>query len=325
MKFTLALPGQNLYPGHDMHWFSKITGKEILSIAKIADDLGFDYLRVGEHVAMDREWAKIMGPRWLDCLTTLSFVAGVTNRIKIATSVLVLPYHQPIRLAKEISTLDYLSHGRLHITLGVGYMEWEYKMLKVPFVERGRIMDEYIDAMIELWTQDNPTFHGNYVSFDNIVFEPKPLQKPYPTLWFGGYSKYAFNRVARLGNGCQPWGISRSEIPKMIGYIKNQEGFKANPRELDFFSNLFEGQIDPHSHKVIEAPQVFLDKDYVLTQVQQLANVGVTVTDVDSLLNWGEFGNAGAELLPPINCLEEYIERLHWIGENILPQGHRIT
>src|SRR6202050_1225388 len=321
MKFNLALPGHSLYPGNELLWFKDITGEEIITIARVADDLGFDYLRVGEHIVMHESWVPVMGPRWLDSVTTLAFLAAATKRIRLASSVTVIPYHNPIKLAKQLATVDYLSGGRLNVTAAVGYMEWEYSLLKVPFGERGAITDEYLDAILELWTSEKPSFHGKYVQFQDIVFDPRPLQVPHPPLWIGGYSNAADRRVARVGDGWQPWGVSRARLQVMLEYIRSHPAFRERPRPLDVFATLFEGKINPLTHAVVEPPTVVLEPDVILEQVQTLTKVGVTVTDVDQLLGWGEFGSRGTEALPPIRCLDEYLDRLRWIAAEILPEA----
>jgi probable F420-dependent oxidoreductase len=324
MKFNLALPGQSLYPGNEKLWSKDITGEQMRTIARTADQLGFDYLRVGEHIVMHERWVPTMGPRWLDCIATLAFVAAATSRIRLATSVTVIPYHNPIDLAKKLATVDYLSNGRLNVTAAAGYMEWEFDLLKVPFAERGIITDEYLDAILELWCADHPNFHGKYVQFEDIAFDPKPTQKPHPPLWIGGHSKASARRVARLGDGWQPWGVPRSKLPEMIEYIQRQPEFCSRPRTLDIFSTLFEGRIDPDTHAVVEPPEVVMEPEAIIAEVTALAALGVTVTDVDALLGWGEFGGKGAEALPPIRCVTEYTDRLHWVAESIFPQARGI-
>ena len=144
---------------------------------------------------------------WPEQITTLAFLAGVTERIRLVTSVMIIPYRNPILTAKMLSTLDMLSKGRLILGAGVGWMEEEFELLNAnPFAERGAVTNEYLQAFIELWTQDDPKFDGEYVNFTDITFLPKPVQKPHPPIWIGGQSKPAIRRAARLGNGWHPVG-----------------------------------------------------------------------------------------------------------------------
>ena len=144
---------------------------------------------------------------WPEQITTLAYLAGVTERIRLVTSVMIIPYRNPILTAKMLSTLDMLSKGRLILGAGVGWMEEEFELLDAPpFAERGAVTNEYLEAFIELWTKDDPKFEGKYVNFSNITFLPKPVQKPYPPLWIGGQSKPAIRRAAQIGDCWHPVG-----------------------------------------------------------------------------------------------------------------------
>ena len=140
-------------------------------------------------------------------LTLLGFLAGVTSKIRLVTSVIIVPHRNPLVAAKALATLDVLSRGRLVVGVGVGWMREEFEALNLPpFEERGAVTDEYIRAFKELWTSDDPHFEGKYVSFDNIQFLPKPVQKPHPPIWVGGESRPALRRTAELADGWYPLG-----------------------------------------------------------------------------------------------------------------------
>src|SRR5690606_22397255 len=122
-----------------------------------------------------------------DQIATLAFVAGRTSRIRLLSSVMVLPHRQPMLAAKMLATADALSGGRLIVGCGVGWMKEEFEAIGAPpFAARGRVADEYLHAFKELWTKDAPRFEGEHVRFANIAFEPKPAQKPHPPIWIGG-------------------------------------------------------------------------------------------------------------------------------------------
>ena len=123
------------------------------------------------------------------------------------TSVIIVPHRNPLVAAKALATLDVLSGGRLVVGVGVGWMREEFEALNLPpFEERGAVTDEYIRAFKELWTSDDPHFEGKYVSFDDISFLPKPVQKPHPPIWVGGESRPALRRTAELADGWYPLG-----------------------------------------------------------------------------------------------------------------------
>jgi probable F420-dependent oxidoreductase len=314
----------SLYPGDEKHWHENITSEEMVQIAQRADELGYDAAHFSEHIVMHRDNVPVMGGRWIHCTTAMGFVAGATKNITLA-GVVVVPYHDPIELAKAYATIDYLSGGRLLVVALLGYMEWEYELLqRPPFEERGAVMDEYMDAMHELWTSDDPVFDGKYVKFSNIVFDPKPVQKPLP-VWLGGYSKPAARRLARIGDGWEPWSLTRAQVVEKMNYVREQESFRQRPRPLGLFMPLFEGETHPITHEVLTPPTVVMNKDAILEQVQELTDIGVTVTDADPILGGNRFGSKGAEGVPRVTNLGMFLERLQWFAEEIFPEGKKIT
>ena len=195
------------------------TPETIVRIAKAGEELGYDALYAGDHILLPRDVASrypytaggefpggVTGD-WMEVLTLLAFVAGQTSRIRLVTGVLIVPHRNPLVAAKALATLDVLLRGRLVMGIGVGWMREEFEALELPpFEERGVVTDEYIRAFKELWTSDDPHFEGKYVSFDNISFLPKPVQKPHPPIWVGGESRPALRRTAELADGWYPLG-----------------------------------------------------------------------------------------------------------------------
>ena len=194
----------------------------LADIAKQGDRLGFYCMVMPDHILQPNQvdstypyslTGDILAAgqsgdgEWPEQITTLAYLAGVTERIRLVTSVMIIPYRNPILTAKMLSTLDMLSKGRLILGAGVGWMEEEFELLDAPpFAERGAVTNEYLRAFIELWTKDNPKFEGKYVNFSGITFLPKPVQKPYPPIWIGGQSKPAIRRAAQIGDCWHPVG-----------------------------------------------------------------------------------------------------------------------
>ena len=194
----------------------------LADIAKLGDRLGFYCMVMPDHILQPNQinstypyslTGDILAAgqsgdgEWPEQITTLAYLAGITERIRLVTSVMIIPYRNPILTAKMLSTLDMLSKGRLILGAGVGWMEEEFELLDAPpFAERGAVTNEYLQAFIELWTKDDPKFEGKYVSFSDITFLPKPVQKPYPPIWIGGQSKPAIRRAARIGDAWHPVG-----------------------------------------------------------------------------------------------------------------------
>lgn len=209
MQYGIALPNFGKYAEKDM----------ILELAVAGEELGFDSLWVSDHVVIPHTH-KGFGNEFLEPLITLTYIAARTRSIKLGTSVLVLPYRNPVVLAKAISTLDELSGGRVILGVGAGWLKEEFDALGVSYEARGAITDEYIDAFQTLWTKDDPEYSGEYIEFSDISFLPKPVQKPHPPIWIGGGSRRAIERAAKWGDGWHPVGLTPRVIHERAWYLK---------------------------------------------------------------------------------------------------------
>ena len=195
--------------------------QSIIQLARKAEELGFASVWVHDHVFNAAHVFRRIGDKpYYEPLTLLSYVAACTQRVGLGTSVLVLPYHNPLRLAKIAATLDVLSGGRLMLGVGVGGVPQESEALGSPFAERGASTDEAIAIMKELWTQEDPTYQGKYYRFSGMPFSPKPLQKPHIPILIGGNSRAAIRRAVRLGNGWHPFGISPEAVNEGMNYLR---------------------------------------------------------------------------------------------------------
>jgi probable F420-dependent oxidoreductase len=197
--------------------------QSLVQLAGRAEALGFASVWVHDHVFnAGHVFNRIGDQPYYEPLTLLSYVAASTQRVGLGTSVLVLPYHHPIRLAKTAATLDVLSGGRLTLAVGVGGVEPESNAMGSPYAERGAITDEALAVMKALWTQDVPHFAGTYHHFSGMPFSPKPLQKPHIPLLIGGNSRAAIRRAVRLGNGWHPIALSPEELRQGLHYLREQ-------------------------------------------------------------------------------------------------------
>ncbi|MBO0770020.1 MAG: TIGR03619 family F420-dependent LLM class oxidoreductase [Actinobacteria bacterium] len=167
--------------------------------ARHAERVGFESLWVGDHIALpdDQDGRQ---PR-LEVVVAISHLAAVTTRIRLGFGVLVLPQRQPVLLARQLSSIDVLSKGRLTVGVGVGYVEPELRALGVSLAERGARTDEYLAAMRVLWTEPEPSFEGRFVSFSGVYQQPPPVQRPHPPIVVGGHSEAACRRAATTANG----------------------------------------------------------------------------------------------------------------------------
>ena len=190
------------------------------TLAQRAESLGFDSAWVSAHIILPRSVDSFYpyaangvatfrpDEDYYEPLAALNFLAGCTQKIRLGTHVLILPYRNPVLTAKMISTLDVLSEGRFILGAGVGWMEEEFKALGLDtFARRGAVTDEYIQLFKELWTKDNPEFQGEHYQLSESGFQPKPVQKPHPPIWIGGHTNPAIRRAAKYGDGWMPIGL----------------------------------------------------------------------------------------------------------------------
>ena len=195
----------------------------LVDLAVRAERLGFDSVWAHDHVFnVGHVRERIGGRPYYEPLTLLAYVAARTSRVRLGTSVLVLPYHNPIRLAKAAATLDVLSGGRLILGVGVGAIEQEMEAMGTPYKERGRFSDEAIAAMRALWTEAEPCFDGVWSRFAGMTFSPKPVQTPSIPVVIGGVSPAAIRRAARLGDGWQPLGLAPEALRAGIATLREE-------------------------------------------------------------------------------------------------------
>jgi probable F420-dependent oxidoreductase len=174
-------------------------------VAQAAEAAGFDSVWTGEHVVLPdpREPPSPASPHMamLDPAVAVAYLAAHTTRIALATGIIILPQRNPLVLAKELASVDVLSKGRLWFGYAAGYLHQEFAALGIPFDDRGARCDEYLDAMLELWDSESPTFAGETVRFGGIDAHPRPVQRPHPRLIVGGQSPPAFRRAVHRANG----------------------------------------------------------------------------------------------------------------------------
>jgi probable F420-dependent oxidoreductase len=193
------------------------TPANLARFAEKAEALGYDTVWFSDHIVIPTEVKSFYPynpagqmpfnpsePYW-EPLTTMSYAAARTSRLRLGTSVLILPYRNPVLTAKMLATLDVLSNGRLTLGAGVGWMEEEFKALGLDtYPRRGAYADECIRIFRELWTKDDPSFQGEFHQFADIRCEPRPVQPSGIPIWIGGHTPQAIRRAARLGDGWQP-------------------------------------------------------------------------------------------------------------------------
>src|SRR6266852_6040196 len=194
--------------------------KDLARITSEGEAMGYDYCTISDHVMIPRELenkypysdtgefpGRAGGDRH-EQLTCVAFVAAKTSKLRLVTSVTVVPHRAPVLTAKTLATIDVLSEGRFTWGIGVGWCKEEFEAIGTePFEERGAVTDETIGVCRELWTNENPSFNGKYAKFSNVFFQPRPVQKRIP-IWVGGESGPAMRRTARLGDAWYPIGTN---------------------------------------------------------------------------------------------------------------------
>ena len=212
MKFGFVVPNN----------FGIADPSDVVRLGVRAEELGFDSVWVNHHVLNVGYVRDRLGERpYHDALVILTWLAAQTSRVRIGTSVLVLPYLHPMVLAKELATLDHLSGGRLVVGVGVGSLAEENAALGVAYDTRGSYCNEFLEVLRRLWTEQRASFHGRFFDFEDLISSPKPLQRPHPAIVVGGNRPPALRRVARLGDGWHPLGVSPDGVRRRLEVIRS--------------------------------------------------------------------------------------------------------
>ena len=193
-------------------------------VARAAEAAGFESLWTGEHIVLpDPQAPPSPAPPetpFIDSLVALAFVAAHTRTIRLGTGIIILPQRNPVVLAKELASTDVLAGGRLIFGIGVGYLKPEFEAIGAPFDHKGARSEEFLRAMIALWTMDKPEFRGRFVSFGGVNAMPRPVQKPHPEIVFGGHTKEAFSRAARLARGWYGFALDLETTKRHVEGLK---------------------------------------------------------------------------------------------------------
>jgi probable F420-dependent oxidoreductase len=221
MEFGICIP----------HYGKPLDISNILGTVRRVEELGFDSVWVTDHILVPQTLGIIYRDHMLEPLALLNYVAAITTRVKIGTSVVILPYRNPIVAAKMLATTDQLSAGRLIFGAAVGWMEPEFAALGAPFADRGAFSDECLRLIKLLWTQEKVSFEGRYFTFADMQASPRPLQQPHPPIWVGGNSPRARRRVAELGDGWHATAMPLEELKVGIADVRNKWARRGRPGE----------------------------------------------------------------------------------------------
>jgi len=268
MKFGVCLP----------HYGIPLEVDNLTSTAVKAEEMGFDSVWVTDHIIVPHEIPDrpdiVYRHDMLEPVSLLTHLGAVTSRIKIGTSVIILPYRNPIVLAKAIATADVLSKGRVIFGAAIGWMEGEFKALNAPFANRGEVSEEYLRLLKELWTNSTPTFQGDHFQISDVTFSPLPVQKPHPSIWIGGRSRRGARRAVRHGDAWYPSQLPPEQVAKHAAYMREYSASvgRETPPELSFRGRL---NITSDSLTPERAPLTGTIED-IIADVQQYSDVGVS-------------------------------------------------
>ena len=262
---------------------------EVAAVAQAADRAGFFYVGVCDHVAIPEDLAPRMSAVWWDTIATLGWLAGLTTKTRLLSSVFNLTYRHPLVSAKSFATLDYISQGRALIGVGAGHVEKEFAALGVDFASRGRQLDEALEVMDE-------ALRTGVV--DGMEIQPRPVQQPRPPIWVGGSAPAAVRRAARLADGWLPQGTPLDEMPAMVDLYRKERG--------DDTGDI--GAIAPWIY--VGDPSWDVNRPCVSGSPELIA---------DDLNRWASVGVNHLQVRFPSRGVEELVDQITAFGEQVGP------
>ncbi len=281
-------------------------GALVRTMARALEDAGFSACLTSEHPAPSAEWLQ-NDPAAHDCvdpLAALAYVAGATERLKMFTNVVVLPFRNPFLTAKTAATLQIMSDNRLLLGVGIGYMKEEFDALGVPYAERGALTDEALEVIRLAWQGGAVKKQG--LHFDAIGNEPRPVPASPPPIWVGGASDRALERAARHGDGWVPYFLMPTNDPVVRrSAVVDMEHFGEKVAKLNDLraqmgrAGSFDLSVAPPFRPQTPSRE---NADRFLDEVDQLAKHGV---------NW-------IWTSVPAPSLEAYLDMVRWFGEDII-------
>lgn len=264
MRVGIITPVVLLLPRSHNAWEIDAGVDALVTVAQAADQLGYHHLTASEHVAVPVDVEARRGKRYWDLLATLSYLAALTERIRLCTNVVVLPYHHPAEIVKHYGTLDLLSGGRLVLGVGVGSLEREFALLGKPFEGRGALADDAIRAVRAMWGRREPEYHGTHFDIAGVVIDPTAPRTEVP-IWVGGRTRRSLRRAVELGDGWMPFLLGPDEIRATLDWGRGLAAWQERATPLDVI--LWpEPAVDP-----------LTERDRILRQAGEYAALGATV------------------------------------------------
>jgi probable F420-dependent oxidoreductase len=264
MRLGIITPIVILLPRAHNAWEVDATVDDLVAVAAAADRFGYHHLTASEHIAVPVDVEARRGKRYWDLLSTLAYLAAVTEKIRLATNMVVLPYHHPLEVVKHYGTLDRLSKGRVILGVGVGSLQEEFAMLGRELAGRGERSDDAIRAIRAAWGSAEPRYDGPHWSFEDVVIDPTGVQKQLP-IWVGGRTMPSLRRAVELGDAWVPFIIGPEEVRAMLDRARDTPAWEARTQPLDV-ALWPEPVLDPLS-----------DGDAIVEQANEHLEAGATI------------------------------------------------
>ncbi len=253
MQYGFYLPTRGPTSGPD----------DLVTLAKRGEELGFHSVMIADHIIfptrIESKYPYTVSGDFpgqgdaLEQLTLMAFIAATTDKLRLVSSVMILPHRNPVVTAKVLATIDVLSKGRVTVGVGVGWMAEEFAALGAPdFAKRGAVSNECLEIFAKLWAGGPVSHQGEFYQFDEVRCEPLPVQRPGPPIWIGGHSRPALRRAARYGDGWHPVGANAAvplppdELAVMLSELKQltvAEGRDFDAMTLSFKAPLYDTAI----------------------------------------------------------------------------------
>ncbi len=288
--------------------------KDVVEFARFAERLGYDYLTCGEHVMFHGPVA--------NSLIALSVAAGATEKIKLMSSIVLLPLYNPVMLAKQTAVLDAASGGRYHLGVGIGgEFPKEFEAIGVPVKQRASRSNEALELIPKLWTEKNVTFEGRYTRFSGVTLEPAPTQKPHPPIWVAGRKEPAMRRAAKYADGWLPYMYTPEMLRESLTKI-DTFGREAGRDMTKFRPGLFIfTSVYPDRKEAEEVAARSLGKNYAQDFSKIAGRYVLYGSPEDCRKRLGEYVDAGARsVMFSWACRHDDIERnMETIAKEVMP------
>lgn len=335
MRFGLLLPQSN--------WVASASA--IKDAAQAAEELGFDAVSVHDHIQYNG-WFLASGSRTpvpggdqrdlYDAVATLAYVAGFTSRVRLLTSILLVPIREPILTANQLASIDQMSDGRLVVGVGVGpplrqsegettRLEHHRSNAHIEYAafgvkgNRGPLTDEYVEAMIAIWTQDPASYKGEHIAFEDLTVLPKPVQQPHIPIWVGGRSEFALRRVVRYGATWNPSQVSPTQFSQTWAWLDEHFEAAGRPRATERAINTY-AVIGPDGDAAKElCANGVAEMFYTQPDFEQRTLVGTPDGWIERLTDWQARGLTFCELKPVYETVDDLITQLRLISEEVMP------